>query len=96
MTLTLTGPHGDMGLPGESRSRLIVETDQPGLQAYTVNAFDGTFLPTEGTLLRRGDGIALERQLFPESPRHPDWPSARLDPGETYRSAISWRFDSIA
>lgn len=62
--------------------RLELRSDQPGLQVYTGNFLDGRH--------RRGAGIALEPQLFPDSPHHPDWPSARLRPGETYRSTIEW------
>lgn len=75
-----------------TRTRLELLTDQPGLQAYTGNAFDGTTPSTTGKLYRQGDGIALEPQLFPDSPNHPDWPSPILRPGQTYSSRIVWRF----
>lgn len=76
------------------RSRTVMEvwSDQPGLQVYTGNFLDGATLGRSGRLLRAGDGIALEPQLFPDSPHHPEWPSATLRPGETYRSRIQWRF----
>lgn len=69
-----------------------VWTDQPGLQVYTGNFLDGTRRSTSGGRYRQGDGIALEPQLFPDSPNRPEWPSAVLRPGETYRSALDWRF----
>jgi aldose 1-epimerase len=34
----------------------------------------------------------LEPQLFPDTPNHPDFGSARLAPGETYRNTIVYRF----
>jgi aldose 1-epimerase len=77
-------------------TRLELHTDQPGLQVYTGNFLDGTRRSTRGRLYRQGDGIALEPQLFPDSPHHPEWPSAILRPGETYRSEMSWRFESIS
>ena len=52
---------------------VTVATDQPGLQVYAGG----------GVV----DGIALEPQHLPDSVHHPEWPSIRLDPGETYR----WR-----
>ena len=67
-------------------------SDQPGLQLYTGNYLDGLRLGTSVGTYRRGDGIALEPQLFPDTPNHPEWPSAVLEPGETYRSVIEWRF----
>ena len=67
-------------------------TDQPGLQVYTGNFLDGTSGSVEGALYRQGDGIALEPQLFPDSPNRPEFPDPVLRPGETYRSTIEWRF----
>ena len=75
--------------------RMEVLADQPGLQVYTGNGLDGTRDDSLGGLLRQGDGIALEPQLFPDSPNRPDFPSATLHPGETYRSRIAWRFGAV-
>jgi aldose 1-epimerase len=66
---------------------LEVWSDQPGLQVYTGDMLSG---PRH----QRRAGIALEPQLFPDSPNHPEWPSPVLAPGETYRSTIEWRFSS--
>lgn len=76
------------------RSRLAMElwSDQPGLQVYTANFLSGAVRSRDGRLLRPGDGVALEPQLHPDSPNHPDWPSPVLRPGETYSSRIEWRF----
>lgn len=73
-------------------TRLELWTDQPGLQVYTGNFLDGTRRGTGGGRYRQGDGIALEPQLFPDSPHHPEWPSATLEPGQTYRAVLEWRF----
>jgi aldose 1-epimerase len=78
-----------------TRTRLELSTDQPGLQVYTGNFLDGTRRSARGGLYRQGDGIALEPQLFPDSPNRPDFPSAVLRPGQTYRSAIEWRFCAL-
>jgi len=75
-----------------SRTALEVWTDQPGLQVYTGNFLDGSDVSRRGTMLRQGDGIALEPQLFPDGPNHPNFPSAELNTGETYRSLIEWKF----
>lgn len=79
-------------------TRMELWTDQPGLQVYTGNFFDGTSLARAGSLLRQGDGIALEPQLPPDSPNHagePGWPSAELRPGQTYRSRTAWVFRTL-
>ncbi len=65
-------------------TRLEVRSDQPGLQVYTGEA-----------LARPRAGVALEPQLFPDTPHHPGWPSAALRPGETYRHVLEWRFGDL-
>ena len=37
-------------------------------------------------------GIALEPQLWPDAPRHPHFPSIRLNPGDTFRQTVLFRF----
>ena len=76
-----------------TRTSLEIAADQPGLQVYTGNGLGGP--GRAGRRYRPGDGIALEPQLFPDTPNHPSWPSARLAPGETYRSVIEWRFGAL-
>jgi galactose mutarotase-like enzyme len=71
---------------------LRLDTDQPGLQVYTGNFLDGARSSTTGRLYRQGDGVALEPQLFPDSPNRPEYPSPVLRPGETYRAGLAWRF----
>ncbi|WP_210503446.1 aldose epimerase family protein [Nocardioides xinjiangensis] len=77
-----------------TRTSVEVWSDQPGLQVYTGNFLDGTRRSTSGARYRQGDGIALEPQLFPDSPNRPEWPSPVLEPGETYRSTLEWRFST--
>jgi aldose 1-epimerase len=80
----------------QAGTRLELRTDQPGLQVYTGNFFDGSSRSAEGRLYRQGDGIALEPQLFPDSPNRPDFPSAVLEPGDVYRSTLEWAFTTVA
>ena len=71
-------------------------SNQPGLQFYSGNFIDATTIGKAGRLYRMGDGIALEPQMFPDTPNQPQFGSIRLDPGETYRNVISWRFPASA
>ena len=74
---------------------VVVASDQPGLQVYTGQGFDGSRRSVEGVPLGPYAGVALEPQLAPDSPHHlvgPDWPSAVLRPDATYRSVLEWRF----
>jgi aldose 1-epimerase len=77
-----------------SRTRLTVYADPPGLQVYTGNFLDGTVPGTSGGVYRQGDGIALEPQLFPDTPNRPELGSSILRPGETYAAVIEWRFET--
>jgi aldose 1-epimerase len=70
-------------------------TTEPGVQVYTGNFLDGTTVGKSRVVYRQGDGIALEPQKFPDSPNHPAFPSARLDPGQTYRQTSYYRFSVL-
>jgi aldose 1-epimerase len=74
---------------------LTLATDQPGLQVYVGNFLDGP-PARHGGRYRQGDGIALEPQLFPDTPNRPDFGSAVLRPGERYRARCVWRFTDLA
>jgi aldose 1-epimerase len=77
--------------PASGRT-LTVRTDQPGLQVYAGNVFDGRDVGRGGRSYRQGDGIALETQRFPDAPSHPHFPSVVLRPGEGYRSETWFTF----
>ncbi|AOR76498.1 aldose epimerase family protein [Novosphingobium resinovorum] len=66
-------------------------TTEPGVQFYSGNFLDGTFIGKQGHLYRMGDGIALEPQKFPDSPNHANFPSTRVDPGKPYRHVMIYR-----
>lgn len=67
-----------------SGRRLRLWTSAPGLQVYTGAHFDGS-TGKAGARYPRFAGVALETQGFPDAPNHPGFPSARLDPDQTYR-----------
>lgn len=79
--------------PGSGRVMELL-SNQPGLQFYSGNFLDGSSAGKAGHLYRMGDAIALEPQLFPDTPNQPAFGSARLDPGESYRNVIIWRFSA--
>jgi len=70
-------------------------TDQPGLQFYSGNFLDGTAPGKFGRLYRQSDAFCLEPQAWPDTPNRPDYPSARLDPGQTYRHTSIYRFSAV-
>ncbi|QWT20364.1 galactose mutarotase [Bacillus sp. NP157] len=65
---------------------------QPGLQFYSGNFLDGTTSGKAGGIYREGDAFALEPQIYPDTPNQPDFGSARLDPGHTYRNTMTYKF----
>jgi aldose 1-epimerase len=67
-------------------------TDQPGLQFYSGNFLDGGVAGKGGRLYRQSDALCLEPHKWPDTPNRPDFPSARLDPGQTYRHETVYRF----
>jgi aldose 1-epimerase len=94
--LCLSAPFGADGLrpcltaidPASGR-RMQLSTNQPGVQLYTGAHFDGP--GKDGAHYPRFAGFAAETQHYPDSPNNPQFPSARLKPGETYRHVM--RFD---
>lgn len=71
-----------------------VWSDQPGIQFYSGNFFDGKAKGKYGKMLNYREGLALETQKFPDSPNHPQFPSTRLNPGETYTQTCIYKFSA--
>jgi aldose 1-epimerase len=76
----------------KSGRRLVIWTDQPGIQFYSGNFLDGTLYGTSNRAYRQSDGLALETQHYPDSPNHPDFPSTVLMPDDTYQSTTIYAF----
>lgn len=67
-------------------------TTEPGVQVYSGNWCSGSICAHGATLPRRC-AICFEAQRFPDSPNRPYFPSAILDPGQTYTQTTVYRFD---
>jgi aldose 1-epimerase len=80
----------------DPRSGRVMEMsgNMPGLQFYSGNFLNGTAIGKAGRVYRQGDGLAFEPQLFPDAPNHPSFPSARLDPGQTFVNRMVLRFSA--
>jgi aldose 1-epimerase len=66
----------------------------PGIQFYTGNFLDGTYFGKGNRAYRQGDAICLEPGVFPDSPNHPDFPTSRLNPGQSYVNTIVYKFSA--
>ncbi|MGK5632267.1 aldose epimerase family protein [Streptomyces sp. URMC 123] len=70
----------DLHDPASGR-HLRLSTDQSGMGVYTGDALH----PPRA-------GVCLQPSAWPDAPNRPDFPSARLDPGETYTATTRYVF----
>ena len=76
---------------GSGRMLEVLSTE-PGVQFYSGNFLDGSAVGKAGQAYRMGDGIALEPQMFPDTPNRPEFGSLRLEPGDIYEHHMAFRF----
>jgi aldose 1-epimerase len=79
----------------ESGVLLTVQSDQPGVQFYSGNFMKGNLIGKGGDDHNYRTGFALETQNFPDAPNHPNFPSAVLEPKQTYTQTTSYTFGII-
>lgn len=72
---------------------LRVFTDQPGIQVYSANFWDGSITGQQGIPYLKHGAVALEAQAFPDSPNHAHFPDTILLPGDIYRRTTTFAFD---
>jgi aldose 1-epimerase len=75
--------------------RIEVSTTEPGLQIYTAGTFPERLKGKDGAVYGKFAGIALEPQLYPDAPNIPQFPSARLEPGELREQVMRIEFSTI-
>ncbi|MBR3896170.1 MAG: galactose mutarotase [Bacteroidaceae bacterium] len=74
---------------------LEVYTNEPGIQVYSGNFLDGTVTGKKGIVYNKRTGLCLETQKYPDTPNKSNlegWPSATLEPGQTYNSRCIYKF----
>ena len=90
-------PAGELGLCArvcEAKSGLVmvVLATAPGAQLYTGNFLDGTIVGKRGWRYTKRSALCVEPGCFPDTPNQPAFPSCVLNPGETYRQTIIYKF----
>jgi aldose 1-epimerase len=77
----------------EPKSGRVMEicTTEPGIQFYTGNFLNGV-KGKGGSIYNKQTAFCLETQCYPDSPNHSEFPSAVLNPGETYRHLVVHKF----
>ena len=78
----------------ESGRVMEVYSDQPGLQFYCGNFFDGSYAGKKGQIIGYREALALETQKFPDAVHHPSFPNTILRPGETYTQHTVYKFSA--
>lgn len=71
---------------------LAVDTTAPGIQFYMGFFLNGTITGKRGAKYFGNSAFCLEAQLWPDAVNHPEFPSARLEPGQEYRQTTIYRF----
>lgn len=69
-----------------------IASTEPGLQFYDGVAIPENLPGLDGITYQKHTALCLEPQLWPDAPNRPDFASALLRPGETYRNVIDYRF----
>ena len=75
-----------------SGRKLVLTTNEPGVQFYTGGYLTPAHKGKGGAALCKFAGFTLETQMFPGAPNHAHFPSCRLNPGEAYRQEMHFRF----
>jgi aldose 1-epimerase len=78
----------------ESGRVLEVSSTEPGLQFYSGNFLDGSLTGKNGQVYKFRNGFCIEPQHFPDSPNQPAFPSVVLQPGQSYKNTIVYRFSA--
>jgi len=78
----------------QSGRRLQLYTSEPGVQFYTSNFLDGSIKGKGGKPYAHWSAFTLETQHYPDGPNQPNFPSTRLDPGQTYTQNTVLKFSA--
>jgi aldose 1-epimerase len=73
-----------------SGRKLEVFTTEPGIQFYSGNFLDGTFV-SGGKPVKFRTALCLETQHFPDSPNKPNFPTTILKPGQKYHTETKYK-----
>jgi aldose 1-epimerase len=79
----------------KSTGRILeILTTQPGMQFYSGNFLDGSFVGKNGFVYHKYTGLCLEPQHFPDAPNHPNFPSTVLRAGQEYKQSTVFKFST--
>lgn len=81
----------------DKKSGIVMKltTNQPGVQFYTANSLKNV-KGKGGFVYQPHAAVCLETQAFPDSVNHPSFPSTIVNPGETYKHHMVFKFSTSA
>ncbi|MEO0293499.1 MAG: aldose epimerase family protein [candidate division WOR-3 bacterium] len=77
----------------ESGRVMEIYTTKPGFQFYTGNFLNG-LKGKGGKIYNKHYGFCIEPQYYPDSPNKPNFPSCILNPNQTRREIILYKFST--
>lgn len=99
--MIIDGKPGELNLMGivkSDKTGICLEafTTEPAFQFYSSNYihYDAAGVGKSGFRYPKNGAVCLEAQHYPDSPRHPHFPSTVLRPGEVYRQKTVYRLYS--
>ena len=69
-----------------------ISTNQPAIQFYGGNFLDGTAVGKKGVAYQYRTALCLETENYPDAPNQPAFPTAVLNPGQTYLHTMVHKF----
>jgi aldose 1-epimerase len=78
----------------DSGRQMEVWTSEPAIQFYSGIHLDGSVAGKGGVAYKKFGGLCLETQHYPDSPNHPNFPSAILRPASPFRSETIYKFST--
>ncbi len=80
----------------EEKSGRVMEmfTTKPGVQFYSGNFLDGTWVGKGGAVYSKRSGLCLETQYFPNAMKHKHFPSPVLRAGQEYHHKTIYKFST--
>ena len=78
----------------DSGRQMEVWTTEPAIQFYSGIHLNGSVAGKGGVAYKKFGGLCLETQHYPDSPNHPNFPSAILRPASPFRSETIYKFSA--
>lgn len=97
--MIIDGKENELKMVGTCKSDktgicLEMFTTEPAIHLYSSNfiQFDAVACGKNGIHYPKNGGFCMEAQHYPDSPRHPHFPSTILRPGEIYKQKTIYKF----